>query len=121
MTNGDSTDHKQLPMTAAAATPRSETPDDEDEIMGTPPEEGAEEEDELFTNIEKEEATQQAVVEQPKDVKAAPKLLQKALEAGQVQPSDSEQEEEKETEVKKPESPEGHVHPRVRILYFVSL
>lgn len=89
-------------------------------------EEGADEEDELFTNLEKEEETRllssPSLAPQPKDVQAAPKLLQKALEDGQVQASDSEQESDGEknaalkavADEKKDGDSEGpHIHQRV--------
>lgn len=89
-------------------------------------EEGADEEDELFTNLEKEEETRllssPSLPPQPKDVHAAPKLLQKALEDGQVQASDSEQESDVEkngsskavADEKKDGTPGGiHIHQRV--------
>lgn len=85
-----------------------EDDNDEDE------EEGEKEEDALFTTIEQEEALVTSLPDQPKDLKAAPKLLQKALEDGQVQASDSEQESEKQrrTDASQVASP-THVHQRV--------
>ncbi len=93
-------------------------------------EEGADEEDELFTNLEKEEETRllssPSLPSQPKDVLAAPKLLQKALEDGQVQASDSEQESDGEKnaslqaaadEKKDGASEAPHIHQRVRDVF----
>ena len=101
--------------TATAKPPPEDEDDDASPSMSrsaTPLEEGAQEEDELFTNIEKEEEAEAAahVAAQPKDVKAAPRLLQKALETGDVQASDSEQESDQE---KKPQGEDHHVHQRV--------
>ena len=98
-------------------------------------EEGADEEEALFTSLEKqqEEEEREALAKeaQPKDVQAAPKLLQAALAQGQVKADESEEESdiEKKSPVKKPteaaaetadgKSPEAvgsdhHVHHRVR-------
>jgi hypothetical protein len=106
---------------SAALTPEEEEEPTEEK------EEGADEEDELFTNLEKEEETRllfsPSLPSQPKDVQAAPKLLQKALEDGQVQASDSEQESDGEknasvkgdADEKKDGASEGpHIHQRVR-------
>ena len=104
--------------TATAKPPPEDEDDDASPSMSrsaTPLEEGAQEEDELFTNIEKEEEAEAAahVAAQPKDVKAAPRLLQKALETGDVQASDSEQESDQE---KKPQGEDHHVHQRVSLV-----
>lgn len=103
------------------------TPEDE-EVEGEEKEEGADDEENLFANLEKEQETRllssPSLVPQPKEVHAAPKLLQKALEDGQVQASDSEQESEGEkiasskarSEEKKDGASEGaHVHQRVSL------
>ena len=108
--------------------------DDEDEDVdgGEAIEEGADVEDELFTNLERDQEKEDAAHagdEQPKDVAAAPKLLQAAIEKGDVKMDDSEsdedaakkkgatQEEEKKGEEDKgPGSPrhDHHHHARVR-------
>ena len=89
--------------------------------------EGADEEEALFVKMEEDEVTEEATLthEQPTDVKAAPKLLQKALENHEVEPDDSEKvdtskkEEEKkgEEEIKTgPSEPEHHYHARVSMI-----
>ena len=83
-------------------------------------EEGAKEEDELFTSIEKEHEGEESG-EQPKEVTAAPRLLQKALTAGEVKEelSDEEKKESSEGEAeggKNDESEKPHVHQRVSFL-----
>lgn len=76
---------------------------------------GAEAEEALFAalekNVEKEDA--ELPHEQPNDVKLAPKLLQSALEQGQVEPEDSAGEDEKKA-AESPSSPEPH-HPHARV------
>ena len=111
---------------------RTETAEDDDEDLKTPEEpgeEGAKEEDELFTSIEKEQEGQE-ITEQPSEVTAAPRLLQKALTAGDVK-DDSDEEEKKDsgdvTEAAAPKEDEGktHIHQRVSMehrqvdLYFI--
>ena len=114
---------------AAAAAPmiseaRSHLPLEEDDVEDVKEvsEEGEAEEDDLFTSLEHEQEEQEAkqVEAQPKEVTAAPRLLQKALEAGQVHADESEEESEKEKEEEKkmsasqqvsPEKP--HIHQRV--------
>ena len=93
-------------------------------------EEGAKEEDALFTTIEHEQEEQETQdVPQPKDVTAAPRLLQKALEVGQVKADASEEDSDKEASTqeekkaeqeaqKQPASPEKHVHHRVSACHF---
>ena len=81
-------------------------------------EEGAKEEEELFTSIEKEHEGE-GMAEQPKEVTAAPKLLQSALSAGEVKEESDEEKKDNgegaaeggaEKVVAKP-----HVHQRVRL------
>ena len=95
--------------------------DDEDDVGkgdDDDDEEGAKEEDDLFTSLEKEQEGQE-LGEQPKEVTAAPRLLQKALTAGEVKEESSDDDEKKDDgkvidksaeadEVGKP-----HVHQRV--------
>ena len=120
--NGAKETISMLDKPASTLTPE----DDEVEDVIEEKEEGADEEDELFTNLEKEEETRllssPSLAPQPKDVQAAPKLLQKALEEGQVQASDSEQESDGEknaaleavADEKKDGASEGpHIHQRV--------
>jgi hypothetical protein len=111
--------------------------DDNDDI-----DEVDEEEERLFQNLEheqEEEEAKAALTGQPKDLAAAPKLLQAALQEGGVPPlSDSEQESDKEhgaagiatkkvaePKVEEKKEPEGeaaasasepHYHQRVRIV-----
>jgi hypothetical protein len=102
-----------MPMTEARSKALEEDADqlEGDDTTKLPAED--EEEEALFTTLEQEALQSPSKEPQPKDVKAAPKLLQKALEAGQVQASDSEQESDKDKEDgEKP--PEPHVHQRVR-------
>jgi hypothetical protein len=77
--------------------------------------EGAEEEEALFESMEKDNEKEEAehLQDQPNDVKSAPRLLQSALEQGQVKSDDSESEDEKKV-VDKPSSPETH-HPHARV------
>ena len=111
---------------------RTETAEDDDEDLKTPEEpdeEGAKEEDDLFTSIEKEQEGQE-ITEQPSEVTAAPRLLQKALTAGDVK-DDSDEEEKKDsgdvTEAAAQKEDEGktHIHQRVSMeprqvdLYFI--
>ena len=93
-------------------------------------EEGAEEEDALFTSLERDQEKEDeahAQDEQPKDVAAAPKLLQKAFEKGDVKLEDSEseeeppkkkvatQEEEKKGEETGNQAPTSPVHRHARV------
>lgn len=80
-------------------------------------EEGAKEEDALFSTIEMEQEAQD-LPEQPDEVTAAPRLLQKALTDGEVKETDSDEEKKDNGEVvEQPadtaESGEHHVHKRV--------
>lgn len=97
--------------------------DDDDDDMAKDAsgedEEGAKEEDALFSNIEKEQEGE-AFGEQPVEVTAAPRLLQKALTDGEVQPEDSDEEKkdndgEKDGSDAKQDSREPHVHQRVSL------
>lgn len=78
-------------------------------------------EDALFSKMEEEDEKEEATYlhDQPTDVKAAPKLLQKAFEKGEVEPDDSEKEEVSTKAEEKPESPskDHHYHARVSDLY----
>jgi hypothetical protein len=90
-------------------------PFDEGETNDDKMSDGAEEEEALFVKLEEDEERQESkqLHDQPKDVNAAPKLLQSALEQGQIKPDDSESEDEKKkTETAAP--PEHHHHARVR-------
>lgn len=98
---------------------------DEEDDMKTPEEQEDDEEEKLFEKLEHDEEEEEATHphDQPSDVKAAPKLLQKALEQGQVKPDDSEDEAEKKDESgDAPKSPE-HKHARVgaRAVHIMSL
>jgi hypothetical protein len=60
-------------------------------------EEGAEEEDALFTALEREEEEEDPMaLPQPKDYHEAPKLIQKALEAGVIKADESEEDSDRE-------------------------
>jgi hypothetical protein len=83
--------------------------------------EGADEEDALFTNLEQEEEKEEAIHphHQPKDAAAAPKLLQQAIQAGEVK-EDSDTEEKKgeisdsvSADGKMKEDENDHHHQRV--------
>lgn len=76
---------------------------------------GAEEEEALFVAMEKDEESKDALLphSQPKDVKAAPKLLQSAIEQGEVPPDDSESDAEQPESTKTDAEPH-HAHARVR-------
>ena len=78
--------------TEEGATKDSNDDDDDDDGQGSVKSEGADEEDALFTNLEQEVEKEEASHphEQPKDAKAAPKLLQSALVSGDVKMDDSE-------------------------------
>lgn len=76
------------------------------------------EEEALFEKLEHDEEEKEAkeLHEQPKDVKAAPKLLQSGLEQGLVKPDESESEDDKKDpayEAKAAETKEQHHHARV--------
>jgi len=107
---------------------RTESADDEvDDIAKVDDddiEEGASEEDALFSTIEKEQEAH-GLPEQPREVTAAPRLLQSALKAGEVKESDSDEEkkdsgEEAEKSGEKVVSVEHHVHQRVSLSIFIS-
>jgi hypothetical protein len=104
--------------------------EEEEEETRSVKSEGADEEDALFTNLEQEEEKEEAAHphEQPKDKKAAPKLLQSALAMGDVKMDDSEHGAAPSDSGTKTEDvgdetieEEHHLHQRVRnkYLYFV--
>jgi hypothetical protein len=72
------------------------------------------EEEALFVAMEKDEESKDALRThpQPKDVKAAPKLLQSAIEQGQVNPDDSESDSEQVGSTIADSEPH-HAHARV--------
>lgn len=76
---------------------------------------GVEDEEALFVAMEKDEESRDARLphSQPKDVKAAPKLLQSAIEQGEVKPDDSESDSEQQDATKTDAEPH-HAHARVR-------
>jgi hypothetical protein len=92
-----------------------EEEDDEEEVP--------DEEEQIFISLEQQkeqEDLEEALHPhaQPKDVTAAPVLLQRALKEGQVKADESEEESDKEKkapveEAKAPPSPEPHYHQRV--------
>jgi hypothetical protein len=101
--------------------PNTNDEDDEDMGNGDPEEneEGAKEEEDLFVSLEKEQEGQEKTAEQPCEVTAAPRLLQKALTAGEVQDDSSIEEKKDSTEatanvVNTEEVGKPHVHHRVR-------
>jgi hypothetical protein len=102
------TTNGHMPMTEARSKALEEDDDLLEDDTKLPPEDD-EEEEKLFTTLEQQALLSPSKEPQPRDVKAAPRLLQKALEAGQVQASDSEQESDKEKEPHEP-----HLHQRVR-------
>jgi hypothetical protein len=101
--------------------PASEDGDIDEEIdADVVSEEVVDEEEDLFHTLEEETKVKamQEIIDQPKAVEAAPRLLQTALKEGQVKADDSEEESDKEKETKadspdKPVSSEHHVHKRV--------
>jgi hypothetical protein len=103
--------------------PASEDGDVDEEVdADMVSEEVVDEEENLFHTLEEETKVKamQEMVDQPKAVEAAPRLLQTALKEGQVKADDSEEESDKERETKaadsspdKPASSEHHVHKRV--------
>jgi hypothetical protein len=118
--NGGSLDDKvAIPTKMAPAA--SEGGDVDEEIdADMVSEEVVDEEENLFHTLEEETKVKamQEIVDQPKAVEAAPRLLQTALKEGQVKADDSEEESDKEREIKadspdKPASAEHHVHKRV--------
>lgn len=134
--NGDA---KPVDSNGSIATGTTETPpikteattgaddDGEEDDAESIKSEGADEEDALFTNLEQEEEKEEAAHphEQPKDTTAAPKLLQSALKAGDVQMDDSEHGAPMKDPEAKPEDSgeeakeeEPHVHQRVSHLAF---
>jgi len=80
---------------------------------------GAEEEA-LFVAMEKDEESKDSLHlhTQPKDVKAAPKLLQSAIKQGQVKPDDSESDSE-QPDSTKPDPEPHHAHSRTNQLDFL--
>ena len=124
-TNGDVKMNGGGELKPAAAAVKPEPSEDGDEEMddGDKASEGAEEEEALFVKMEEDEEKEEAAHphDQPTDVKAAPKLLQTALEKGEVEPDDSEKEEDKKVEEQKaagPPSPDHHYHARVSFSFF---
>jgi hypothetical protein len=101
--------------------PASEDGDIDEEIdADVVSKEVVDEEEDLFHTLEEETKVKamQEIIDQPKAVEAAPRLLQTALKEGQVKADDSEEESDKEKETKvyspdKPVSSEHHVHKRV--------
>lgn len=83
-----------------------------EEAVDTP-----DEEENLFIQMEEEQHKHEEPVAQPKQVEAAPKLLQKALQNHEVNPDESEEESDKE--VQKKEDAEPHYHQRVRCTQLV--
>ena len=92
----------------------SSTKEEEEEEEDEP--EAPDEEENLFITLEEQEKAQADALllkQQPKAVEAAPRLLQAALKEGQVKVDESEEESDTALAVKKPESPEPHIHKRV--------
>jgi hypothetical protein len=104
--------------------------DDDDDGQGSVKSEGADEEDALFTNLEEEVEKEEAAHphEQPKDAKAAPKLLQSALVSGDIKMDDSEHGSAiaaaaaaaaaSAAEAKAAEE-EHHIHQRVSSIFYI--
>jgi hypothetical protein len=93
--------------------------DDDDDNAKSPDDGEDEEEEKLFEKLEHDQEEEEAAHphEQPKDVTAAPRLLQSAFQKGEVAPEDdSESDSEKKSaaaEAAVP-SPDHHLHARVR-------
>jgi hypothetical protein len=89
--------------------------DDDDADMKIPDEDL---EEKLFEKLEHDQQEQELTHphEQPKDVKAAPKLLQSAFQKGEVVPEDSESDSEKKSAAAEAAvaSADHHTHARVR-------
>lgn len=97
-------------VAAAASEQTAQQPKEPMTVSGAPTEDGSagadedieedveDEEDALFTSLEKEQEKEEMEHphEQPKDYHVAPKLLQQALEKGEVKADDSEEESDKE-------------------------
>jgi hypothetical protein len=118
--NGDAASIKNETVPTSSKSSVNDEEDDDDVVS-----EGAQEEDALFTSLEIDEEKEEASHphDQPRDVKAAPRLLQTAFEKGEVkadEDSESDAKEEKKAEPESqqasqpaPESPEHH-HPQNR-------
>jgi len=122
---------------AGADKGKDDTCADLDDTVRSGPSEEIDEEEKIFIDLEekqKEEEEKEKAVHphsQPKEIKAAPKLLQAALKKGEVKADESEEESEKEHEVsaknaeeKKnedgtPATSESHVHQRANQLDFL--
>ena len=95
--------------------------DDDDDDNAKGEEDASDEEEQLFVQMEEEVEKEEAIhpLEQPTDVKAAPKLLQTAFEKGEVRADDSESDNEEkkkieETKQEEAEQPhDHHYHARV--------
>ena len=111
----------QKAATASTATTSSDGMEDDDDDLKSIKSEGADEEDALFATLEKNEEQEEAAHPhaQPKDAKAAPKLLQSALAKGDVSMDDSNSGVAVKEEEKKGEDAASDensiVHQRVRI------
>lgn len=86
---------------------------EEDDVEDTAEEDIPDEEENLFLSLEEQEKATAVVLDQPKALEAAPRLLQAALKGGEVKADESEEESDKEKD-QKPASPEPHIHKRVR-------
>ena len=97
--------------------------DEEDDADDNIPEEDDLEE-KLFEKLEHDQEEQELThhEQQPKDVKAAPKLLQSAFQKGEVANDDSESDSEKKSAAVEAEAaaPDHHTHARVRTKVTVS-
>jgi hypothetical protein len=129
--NGTSNVATGFQVTTSVAPVKTEEDADDEPDDGIDAEsiksEGAEEEDALFSNLEQEEEKEEAIHphHQPKDVSAAPVLLQRAIQEGELK-EDSDTEEKKgehrmesnvkESDDKTMEDESDHHHQRVRSL-----
>lgn len=98
--------------------PELPPPKVEEEEMEENVEEEPDAEEALFVQMEQEEEAHDQE-DQPVEITAAPRLLQKALQDGDVKASDSEEEEKKAVD-SHVASPEHHVHQRVSVSALVA-
>jgi hypothetical protein len=121
--NGDVASIKNENVPTSSKSSVNDEEEEEEEEDDDVVSEGAQEEDALFTSLEIDEEKEEASHphDQPRDVKAAPRLLQTAFEKGEVkadEDSESDEKEEKKTESESQqasqpaaESPQHH-HPQ---------
>lgn len=112
-----STDPKTEPVRSVDKTDNivENEPDSDSEKKSV----GAEEEEALFVAMEKDEESKETLRPhaQPKSVKTAPKLLQSAIEQGELKPDDSESDSEQPGSTNAGSEPH-HAHSRVRNIVY---